>query len=135
MDVFERFRVPGGTGGLQRKARDFEQSGSAHLMNDDPRRAVDDLRKAVELDSHSALAHCYLGLALFKLEDYADADEQLLVAIRLSPRDTSLRVTRGRILEELQPDRVQVMLEGRIVESGGPELAERLDREGYEELR
>ena len=40
-----------------------------------------------------------------------------------------------RILEELQPDRVQVMLEGRIVESGGPELAERLDREGYEELR
>jgi Fe-S cluster assembly ATP-binding protein len=40
-----------------------------------------------------------------------------------------------RILEELLPDRVHVMLEGRIVESGGPELAERLDREGYEELR
>jgi Fe-S cluster assembly ATP-binding protein len=40
-----------------------------------------------------------------------------------------------RILEELQPDRVHVMLEGRIVESGGPELAERLDREGYEALR
>jgi len=40
-----------------------------------------------------------------------------------------------RILEELQPDRVHVMLDGRIVESGGPDLAERLDREGYEELR
>jgi len=40
-----------------------------------------------------------------------------------------------RILEELRPDRVHAMLEGRIVESGGPELAERLDREGYEELR
>ena len=40
-----------------------------------------------------------------------------------------------RILEELRPDRVHVMLDGRIVESGGPELAERLDREGYEELR
>jgi Fe-S cluster assembly ATP-binding protein len=40
-----------------------------------------------------------------------------------------------RILEELQPDRVHVMLDGRIVESGGPELAERLDREGYEALR
>jgi len=40
-----------------------------------------------------------------------------------------------RILEELRPDRVHVMLEGRIVESGGPELAERLDREGYEALR
>jgi len=40
-----------------------------------------------------------------------------------------------RILEELAPDRVHVMLDGRIVESGGPELAERLDREGYEALR
>jgi Fe-S cluster assembly ATP-binding protein len=40
-----------------------------------------------------------------------------------------------RILEQLQPDRVHVMLAGRIVESGGPELAERLDREGYEGLQ
>jgi Fe-S cluster assembly ATP-binding protein len=40
-----------------------------------------------------------------------------------------------RILEELAPDQVHVMLDGRIVESGGPELAERLDREGYEALR
>jgi Fe-S cluster assembly ATP-binding protein len=40
-----------------------------------------------------------------------------------------------RILEELAPDRVHVMLAGRIVESGGAELAERLDREGYEGLR
>ena len=35
-----------------------------------------------------------------------------------------------RILEQLQPDRVHVMLAGRIVENGGPEFAERLDREG-----
>ncbi len=40
-----------------------------------------------------------------------------------------------RILEELLPDHVHVMLDGRIVESGGPELAERLDSEGYEALR
>ena len=32
----------------------------------------------------------------------------------------------------LQPDRVHVILDGRIVESGGPELADRLEREGYE---
>ena len=32
----------------------------------------------------------------------------------------------------LQPDRVHVLLDGRIVESGGPELADRLEREGYE---
>ena len=40
-----------------------------------------------------------------------------------------------RILEELLPDRVHVLLDGRIVDSGGPELAERLDAEGYEAWR
>jgi len=40
-----------------------------------------------------------------------------------------------RILEALEPDRVHVLLEGRIVDSGGPELAERLDAEGYEAWR
>jgi Fe-S cluster assembly ATP-binding protein len=40
-----------------------------------------------------------------------------------------------RILEELTPDRVHVFVGGRIVDSGGPELAERLDSEGYEAWR
>ena len=39
-----------------------------------------------------------------------------------------------RILDELTPDRVHVLVAGRIVSSGGPELAERLDAEGYEGL-
>jgi Fe-S cluster assembly ATP-binding protein len=38
----------------------------------------------------------------------------------------------ARLLSELRPDRVHVMLAGRIVESGGPELADRLERTGYE---
>ncbi len=40
-----------------------------------------------------------------------------------------------RILEELEPDRVHVLLGGRIVDSGGAELATRLDSEGYEAWR
>jgi Fe-S cluster assembly ATP-binding protein len=40
-----------------------------------------------------------------------------------------------RILSELTPDRVHVMIGGRIVDSGGPELAERLEAEGYESWR
>jgi len=40
-----------------------------------------------------------------------------------------------RILEELTPDRVHVLVGGRIVESGGAELADRLEREGYEAWR
>lgn len=40
-----------------------------------------------------------------------------------------------RILQYLRPDRVHVMFEGRIVESGGPELTERISSEGYESFR
>jgi Fe-S cluster assembly ATP-binding protein len=40
-----------------------------------------------------------------------------------------------RILDELRPDRVHVLVDGRIVESGGPELARRLEDEGYEAWR
>jgi Fe-S cluster assembly ATP-binding protein len=40
-----------------------------------------------------------------------------------------------RILNYITPDFVHVMLNGRIVESGGPELALRLEEEGYEWLR
>ncbi|HEX8581885.1 MAG TPA: Fe-S cluster assembly ATPase SufC, partial [Acidimicrobiales bacterium] len=40
-----------------------------------------------------------------------------------------------RLLQEMTPDRVHILLDGRIVDSGGPELAERLEREGYEAWR
>jgi Fe-S cluster assembly ATP-binding protein len=36
-----------------------------------------------------------------------------------------------RLLDELRPDVVHVLLEGRIVASGGPELADELERSGY----
>lgn len=38
----------------------------------------------------------------------------------------------NRLLTELRPDFVHVLVRGRIVESGGPELAEELERAGYE---
>jgi Fe-S cluster assembly ATP-binding protein len=37
-----------------------------------------------------------------------------------------------RILRYIEPDFVHVFIDGRIVEEGGPELAERLEAEGYE---
>jgi Fe-S cluster assembly ATP-binding protein len=40
-----------------------------------------------------------------------------------------------RILNYIKPDHVHVMLGGRIVQSGGPELASELEAEGYERLR
>jgi len=40
-----------------------------------------------------------------------------------------------RLLDYLQPDRVHILIEGRIVASGGPELSTRLEKEGYEAWR
>ena len=37
-----------------------------------------------------------------------------------------------RILRYIQPDFVHVFVDGRVVEEGGPELAERLEAEGYD---
>jgi Fe-S cluster assembly ATP-binding protein len=40
-----------------------------------------------------------------------------------------------RILDELAPDRVHILIDGRIADSGGPELAHRLEAEGYDAWR
>jgi len=37
-----------------------------------------------------------------------------------------------RLLNYIEPDRVHVLINGRVVESGGKEVAERLEAEGYE---
>ena len=40
-----------------------------------------------------------------------------------------------RLLDYLEPDHVHILIDGRIVESGGPDLAHRLEREGYDAWR
>ena len=40
-----------------------------------------------------------------------------------------------RILQALRPDVVHILIDGRVVDRGGPELAERLEGEGYEAWR
>jgi len=40
-----------------------------------------------------------------------------------------------RLLNELRPDRVHILIDGRIVASGGMELAEKLEADGYESFR
>ena len=41
----------------------------------------------------------------------------------------------SRILNYMEPDRIHVMIDGRIVRSGGPEVAVELEATGYETLR
>ena len=40
-----------------------------------------------------------------------------------------------RLLDEIRPDHIHILVDGRIVASGGMELAEQLERDGYEAFR
>ena len=40
----------------------------------------------------------------------------------------------ARLLDELRPDVVHVLMGGRVVQTGGPELAQQLEGTGYEGL-
>lgn len=40
-----------------------------------------------------------------------------------------------RLLNYITPDHVHIMMQGRVVKSGGPELAKRLEAEGYEWIK
>ncbi len=54
-------------------------------------------------------------------------------AIMRQPGKGVLLITHyQRLLDYVQPDRVHILAKGRIVKSGGPELARELEREGYE---
>ena len=71
------------------------------------------------------------GLDIDAVREVAEAVE----AMR-SPDMAVVMITHySRILRYLTPDRIHVMMNGRIVESGGPELAEELEDGGYEALR
>jgi Fe-S cluster assembly ATP-binding protein len=54
---------------------------------------------------------------------------------RRSPERSTILVTHyKRLLEHVVPDRIHVLYKGRIVRSGGPELADTLEAEGYANL-
>jgi Fe-S cluster assembly ATP-binding protein len=71
------------------------------------------------------------GLDIDAVRDVASAVDQMR-----SPGVGILMITHySRILRYVRPDRVHVLLDGRIVESGGPELADELEKSGYEGMR
>ncbi|WP_027091767.1 Fe-S cluster assembly ATPase SufC [Cohnella thermotolerans] len=53
-------------------------------------------------------------------------------AMRSAERSFLIITHYQRLLNYIKPDYVHVMMQGRIVKSGGPELAERLEAEGYD---
>ena len=61
--------------------------------------------------------------------------EGVNAAIRGSDSGALIITHYSRILEHVQPDMVHVLLDGKIVSSGGPELATKLEEKGYEWLK
>ena len=69
------------------------------------------------------------GLDIDALHIVAHGVEQMR-----GPKFSAIIVTHyARLLDFIKPDKVHVMVRGTIVESGGPELAARLEREGYKQ--
>lgn len=81
--------------------------------------------KAIVLDEIDS------GLDIDAVRDVAAAVEGMR-----SPDVGILLITHyNRILQYLEPDRVHILIDGRIVRSGGPEVADELEDRGYAELR
>ena len=71
------------------------------------------------------------GLDIDALRQVADG----VSALRSTKRAFLVIAHYQRLLEYIKPDFVHVLADGRIVESGGPELALQLEAQGYEWLR
>jgi Fe-S cluster assembly ATP-binding protein len=71
------------------------------------------------------------GLDIDAVREVAAAVE----AIRSPERGILVITHYSRILRYMQPDRIHVMMTGRIVRSGGRELADELEAKGYETMR
>jgi len=111
MDMMKR-NVNVGFSGGEKKRNEMVQMGII-----DPRLAVLD-----ETDS---------GLDIDALRIVGDGINRIM----RRPNKAVLLITHyQRLLDIVEPDFVHVLAEGRIVRSGGPELAHRLEREGYSEV-
>ena len=72
------------------------------------------------------------GLDIDRLQDVSNG----INALRDEQGAGILQITHyQRILDYVEPDHVHVMLDGQVATSGGPELAEKLEDEGYDWVR
>ncbi|WP_435345505.1 ABC transporter ATP-binding protein [Haloarchaeobius sp. HRN-SO-5] len=90
------------------------------------------LQAAILEPSIAVLDEIDSGLDIDRLQDVSKG----INALRDEQGTGILQITHyQRILDYVEPDRVHIMLDGRVVKSGGPELAEQLEDEGYDWVR
>jgi Fe-S cluster assembly ATP-binding protein len=75
------------------------------------------------------------GLDIDALRIVGDGINRIMRQKEGGPDKAVLLITHyQRLLDYVQPDFVHILADGRIVKTGGPELAHELEREGYREL-
>jgi Fe-S cluster assembly ATP-binding protein len=95
------------------------------------KKRAETLQLAVLRPAFAVLDEIDSGLDVDALRDVARRIEAMTSEERLGV----LAITHyARLLSELRADRVHVLMGGRVVASGGPELADTLERTGYEGL-
>jgi Fe-S cluster assembly ATP-binding protein len=90
------------------------------------------LQAAILEPSIAVLDEIDSGLDIDRLQDVATG----INALRDEQATGVLQITHyQRILDYVEPDHVHIMLDGQVVKSGGAELAEKLEDEGYDWIR
>jgi Fe-S cluster assembly ATP-binding protein len=99
------------------------------------KKRIEMLQLAVLAPKYAILDETDSGLDIDALKDVGSS----IAALRASEEGRStgfLIITHyPRILSYVVPDVVHVMIDGRIVKTGGHDLAHRIEREGYDKLR
>jgi Fe-S cluster assembly ATP-binding protein len=112
-------------------AHQFLERGVNVEFSGGEQKRAETLQLAVLEPKFAVLDEIDSGLDVDALRDVARRIEAMT-----SERDLGvLAITHyARLLDELRADRVHVLMAGRVVASGGPELAARLEQVGYEGL-
>jgi Fe-S cluster assembly ATP-binding protein len=112
-------------------AEEFLERGVNDEFSGGEQKRLEALQLAVLEPRIAILDELDSGLDVDALRDLA----QRVAALTREAKVGVLAITHyARLLQELRPDRVHVLLAGRVVTSGGPELADRLEALGYEGL-
>ncbi|HEX5588060.1 MAG TPA: Fe-S cluster assembly ATPase SufC [Acidimicrobiia bacterium] len=112
-------------------ARQFLDRGLNVEFSGGEQKRAETLQLAVLQPAFAILDEIDSGLDVDALRDVARRIEAMTSEAALGV----LAITHyARLLDELRADRVHVLMAGRVVASGGPELAQKLESTGYEGL-
>jgi Fe-S cluster assembly ATP-binding protein len=93
------------------------------------------LQMAVLAPKYAILDETDSGLDIDALKDVGESVKALRASEEGAKTGFLIITHYPRILQHITPDVVHVMIDGRIAKTGGPDLANRIEREGYDIIR